>query len=100
MSDWIAIVISLGAFLCSLYIVKSTNKNDNRVDTNKEIRIAESFKELNVKLDYQGKQLDEMNLNFRTQAKENQELHDKILALEAKLEKAFSLIDTLKKEKE
>lgn len=72
-----------------------TKKRDGQTDINKEIRIAESFKELNVKLDFQSKQLDEMASNSRVTAKEMQEMHDKITQLESKLNRAFELIDIL-----
>ena len=93
--EWIPIAISCGSLLCSVLIVSMTKKRDGQTDINKEIRIAESFKELNVKLDFQSKQLDEMASNSRVTAKEMQEMHDKITQLESKLNRAFELIDLL-----
>lgn len=93
--EWLPILISCGSLLCSVLIVSMTKKRDGQTDINKEIRIAESFKELNVKLDFQSKQLDEMANNSRGTAKEMQEMHDKITQLESKLNRAFELIDIL-----
>lgn len=93
--EWLPILISCGSLLCSVLIVSMTKKRDGQTDINKEIRIAESFKELNVKLDFQSKQLDEMASNSRVTAKEMQEMHDKITQLESKLNRAFELIDVL-----
>lgn len=93
--EWLPILISCGSLLCSVLIVSMTKKRDGQTDINKEIRIAESFKELNVKLDFQSKQLDEMASNSRGTAKEMQEMHDRITQLESKLNRAFELIDLL-----
>ena len=93
--EWLPIIISSGSLLCSALIVSMTKKRDGQTDINKEIRIAESFKELNVKIDFQSKQLDEMATNSRLSTKEMQEMHDKITQLESKLNRAFELIDVL-----
>lgn len=95
----ITTLLSLGTFVFLILNFVLTIKRDGRVNTNtdvsKEIRVAESFKELNIKLDFQSKQLDEMASNSRVTAKEIQEMHDKITQLESKLNRAFELIDLL-----
>ena len=98
--QWISVLISAGALLCSVLIVTMTRKRDSRNDIDKEIRTAESFKEINVKLDYQSERMNEVAINFRTNTKEIQELHDKYVSLNAKIDKAFDYIDAIRGRKE
>ena len=97
--DWNHI-ISIGSLICSVLIVYMTRrrdgKADGKADIDKEVKTAESFKEINVKLDYQTKQIADLGLNYRESTKEMQSMRDDITHLEAKVDKAFSLIDDLK----
>ncbi len=93
--EWLPIIISCGSLLCSVLIVAMTKKRDGQTDINKEIRIAENFKEISVKLDLLFKQFEDMAANSRYTDKEIQAMHDKYTQLESKLNRAFELIDAL-----
>ena len=92
-----ALIISILALVVSALMLALTIKRDNKsytnIDTSKEIRVAESFKELNVKLDYLTKQLDQLQENSRTAGKDMQELSIKFTELDSKLHTAFERID-------
>lgn len=92
-----ALIISILALVVSALMLALTIKRDNKsytnIDTSKEIRVAESFKELNVKLDYLTKQLDQLQDNSRTAGKDMQELSIKFTELDSKLHTAFERID-------
>lgn len=90
-------IISIAAILISAGMLILTFKRDGKANTSsdisKEIRIAESFKELNVKLDYQSKQLDQLAESNRNKDKEVQQMSHKLIDLESKLKTAFEKID-------
>lgn len=92
-----ALIISILALIVSALMLALTIKRDNKsntsIDTSKEIRVAESFKELNVKLDYLTKQLDQVQENSRTAGKDMQALSIKFTELDSKLHTAFERID-------
>lgn len=92
-----ALIISILALVVSALMLALTIKRDNKsytnIDTSKEIRVAESFKELNVKLDYLTKQLDQLQENSRTAGRDMQELSIKFTELDSKLHTAFERID-------
>lgn len=96
----ITTLLSIGTFVFLILNFVLTIKRDGRVNTNtdvsKEIRVAESFKELNVKLDFQSKQLEELNQASRASNKELQELTHKTIYIDNKLTTAFKQIDELK----
>lgn len=93
----LSLIIPIGALLISAGMLILTFKRDSKANTgsdiSKEIRIAESFKELNVKLDYQTKQIDQMALSATNNSKELQQLSHKLVDLESKLNTAFEKID-------
>lgn len=92
-----ALIISILALVVPALMLALTIKRDNKsytnIDTSKEIRVAESFKELNVKLDYLTKQLDQVQENSRTAGRDMQELSIKFTELDSKLHTAFERID-------
>lgn len=78
----LTLIIASLALLCSgltVYLtVKRDTKNTSTEDISKEVRIAESFKELNVKLDFQSKQLDKMAKSSDESTRQFMELNNKV----------------------
>lgn len=95
--ELLTLIISALAFGCSLTLVILTYKRDSKKDNsdgaNKEVRIAESFKELNVKLDFQSKQLDKLTINSEESTKQFIEINNKVTKIVEQITALFRYKD-------
>lgn len=93
----LTLIIAALALGCSaltvVLTVKRDTKNTSSEDTSKEVRIAESFKELNVKLDFQSKQLDNLTKNSEESTKQFIEINNKVTKIIEQIAALFKYKD-------
>jgi len=86
--------LALGCSALTVFLtVKRDTKNTSSEDTSKEVRIAESFKELNVKLDFQSKQLDNLTKNSEESTKQFIEMNNKVTKIIEQIAALFKYKD-------
>ena len=93
----IALITSILAlcvsFAMCIMTLKRDSKSSNDEDISKEVRIAESFKELNVKLDFQSAQLDKLTKNSEESTKQFVEVNSKVTKIMEQIDTLFNYKD-------
>ena len=89
----LAIIISALSLLCSAIIVVLTAKRDNKADIEKQIKTAENFKEINVKLDYQANQMNTVVKNSELTARQMSDMNNKVALIENNTKTLFKYHD-------
>ena len=97
LQSFLTLFISIAALGCSITMAILTIKRDNKADNSgslsKEIRIAENFKEINVKLDLNTQQLTRMMQQSENNMRQFMEIN-------GKMERVMQQIETLFKYKD